>query len=161
MATRARIGIENQDGSITTSYHHWDGYPAGLGFNLISHWDNPETLAAAIALGDASHWGKTIGNKIDFDCRQDGYYDQNVYYGRDRGETGVDPIIYDTYAVFEKSFLRKTPAGEDFAYVLRLDGTWTQIDVYSKEVKHDAEDDIVIARADMIKYQRKHMKGAA
>jgi len=63
--------------------------------------------------------------------------------------------------VFEKSFLRKTPAGEDFAYVLRLDGTWTQIDVYAKEVKHDAEDDIIIARADMIKYQRKHMKGAA
>ena len=161
MATRARIGIENQDGSITTSYHHWDGYPAGLGFNLISHWDNPETLAEAIALGDASHCGKTIGNKIDFDCRQDGYYDQNVYYGRDRGETGVDPIIYDTYAVFEKCFLRKTPAGEDFAYVLRLDGTWTMIDVYGKKVTHDAEDDIVIARADMIKYQRKHMKGAA
>ena len=161
MATRARIGIENADGSITTSYHHWDGYPAGLGFNLISHWDHPEILREAISLGDASHWGKTIGEQIDFDCRGDGYYDQNVYYGRDRGETGVQPKIYDTYAVFEKSFLRNTPCGEEFAYVLRLDGTWTQIDVYAKEVKHDAEDDIIIARADMIKYQRQHMKGAA
>jgi outer membrane protein assembly factor BamA len=161
MATRARIGIENQDGSITTSYHHWDGYPAGLGFNLVSHWDDADKLREAISLGDASHWGKSIGNKTDFDCRGEGYYDQNVYYGRDRGETGVGPKFYDTYAVFEKSFLRNTPAGEEFAYVLRLDGTWTQIDVYAKEVTHDAEDDIIIARADMIKYQRKHMKGAA
>ena len=149
MATRARIGIENADGSITTSYHHWDGYPAGLGFNLVNNWNTADRLSPAIALGDASHWGKTIGNKIDFDCRGEGYYDQNVYYGRDRGETGVDPIVYDTYSVFEKSFLRNTPCGEEYAYVLRLDGTWTQISVYHKEVKHDAEDSIRTARAQM------------
>ena len=149
MATRARIGIENADGSITTSYHHWDGYPAGLGFNLVNNWNTTDKLAPAIALGDASHWGETIGNKIDFDARGEGYYDQNVYYGRDRGETGVDPIIYDTYAVFEKCFLRRTPCGEEYAYVLRLDGTWTQIGVYHKEVKHDAEDSIRTAKARM------------
>ena len=54
MATRARIGIENADGSITTSYHHWDGYPAGLGFNLVNNWNTAEKIAPAIALGDAS-----------------------------------------------------------------------------------------------------------
>ena len=149
MATRARIGIENADGSITTSYHHWDGYPAGLGFNLVNNWNTADKLSPAIALGDASHWGETIGDKIDFDCRGDGYYEQNVYYGRDRGETGVDPIVYDTYSVFEKCFLRNTPCGEEYAYVLHLDGTWTQISVYHKEVKHDAEDSIRTARAQM------------
>jgi hypothetical protein len=35
------------------------------------------------------------------------------------------------------------------------------IDVYGKKVTHDAEDDIVLDRAKMIEYQRKHMKGAA
>ena len=149
MATRARIGIENADGSITTSYHHWDGYPAGLGFNLVNNWADEDLLGAAIALGDASHWADTIGSKTDFDCRDDNYYAQNVYYGRDRGETGVDPIIYDTYAVFEKCFLRNTPCGEEYAYVLRLDGTWTQIAVYHKEVLHDAEDSIRTAKARM------------
>ena len=149
MATRARIGIENIDGSITTSYHHWDGYPAGLGFNLAKNWNDPELLAGAIALGDASHWADTIGEKVDFDCRNDDYYKQNVYYGRDRGESDVGPKTYSTYAVFEKSFQRNTPCGEEYAYVLRLDGTWTQIAVYAKEVKHDAEDSIRTAKARM------------
>ena len=153
MATRARIGIENADGSITTSYHHWDGYPAGLGFNLVNNWADEDKLTEAVALGDASHWADTIGSKTDFDCRDDNYYKQNVYYNRDRGEAWdmVGPIDYASYAVFEKSFLRNTPAGEDYAYVLRLDGTWTQINEYYKEVKHDAEDSI---RAENAKMQR-------
>ena len=149
MATRARIGIENEDGSITTSYHHWDGYPSGLGFNLVNHWADEDLLGAAIALGDASHWGTKIGDKIDFDARGDNYYAQNVYYGRDRGESDVGPKAYASYAVFEKCFLRNTPCGEEYAYVLRLDGTWTQIGVYQKEVKHDAEDSIREAKARM------------
>lgn len=151
MSTNARIGIENADGSITTSYHHWDGYPAGLGFNLAKNWNDPELLAGAIALGDASHWADTIGEQIEFDQfpRGDDYYAQNVYYGRDRGETDVGPKAYASYAVFEKSFLRNTPAGEEYAYILRLDGSWTQIGVYQKEVKHDAEDSIRDAKAAM------------
>ena len=152
MSTNARIGIENADGSITTSYHHWDGYPAGLGFNLVKNWNDPELLAGAVALGDASHWADTIGEQIDFDQfpRGDNYYAQNVYYGRDRGETGVEAITYKTYEVFEKSFLRNTPCGEEYAYILRLDGTWTQIAVYAKEVKHDAATSIYKARAAMM-----------
>ena len=31
MATRSRIGIELNDGSILSAYHHWDGYPQWLG----------------------------------------------------------------------------------------------------------------------------------
>ena len=156
MATRARIGLENADGSITTSYHHWDGYPAGLGFNLISHWDNPQILAAAISLGDASNWGKRIAadGLHSFESPEENV---NVYYGRDRGESNVDAITYDSYAVFEKSFLRNTPCGEEYAYVLRRDGTWTMIQVYTNAVTHDAEDDIILARADMIRMMRKEV----
>jgi hypothetical protein len=106
-------------------------------------------LNAAIALGDASHWADTIGSKTDFDCRDDNYYAQNVYYGRDRGETDVGPKAYASYEVFEKCFQRNTPCGEEYAYVLRLDGTWTQIAVYTKEVLHDAEDSIRTAKARM------------
>ena len=158
MATRARIGIENADGSITTSYHHWDGYPAGLGFNLISHWDDPETLAEAIALGDASHWGKRIApvGEHSFNSPEDNV---NVYYGRDRGEENVGATTFPDFQIFADDYAM---AGEEYAYVLRLDGTWTMIIRYEGDrIVEDAEDDIIIARADMIKYQRNHMKGAA
>jgi len=157
MATRARIGIENANGSIFSSYHHWDGYPAGLGFNLISHWDNPETLREAISLGDASNWGKRIApvGEHSFAAPEENV---NVYYGRDRGEDNVGPVTFDSMDQFIEEY---NCAGEEYAYVLHLDGTWTMIDRYGECVTHDAEDDIILARADMIKYQRNHMKGAA
>ena len=34
MATRARIGLKLEDGSIISAYHHWDGYPEWLGVTL-------------------------------------------------------------------------------------------------------------------------------
>ena len=153
MATRARIGIENADGSITTSYHHWDGYPAGLGFNLISHWDDADKLREAISLGDASNWGKRIApvGEHRFGNPEDGV---NVYYGRDRGENNVGPVSFDNYDDFADNW---NMAGEEYAYVLRRDGTWTMIDRYGERVTHDAEDDIIIARADAIKMYRQRL----
>jgi len=153
MATRARIGIENADGSITTSYHHWDGYPAGLGFNLISHWDDADKLREAISLGDASNWGKRIApvGEHSFEAPEENV---NVYYGRDRGESNVGPVSFDNYDDFADNW---NMAGEEYAYVLRRDGTWTMIDRYGERVTHDAEDDIIIARADAIKMYRQRL----
>ena len=153
MATRARIGIENADGSITTSYHHWDGYPAGLGFNLISHWDDADKLREAISLGDASNWGKRIApvGEHSFAAPEENV---NVYYGRDRGESNVGPVSFDNYDDFADNW---NMAGEEYAYVLRRDGTWTMIDRYGERVTHDAEDDIIIARADAIKMYRQRL----
>ena len=147
MATRARIAIENTDGSIFSSYQHWDGYPSGLGFNLTSHWDNPETLREAISLGDASHWGKRIApiNEHSFDSPEENV---NVYYGRDRGENNVGPKTFDDFESFVSGF---DCAGEEFAYCLRCNGTWSMINRWAgRAVTHDAEDDIILARADVI-----------
>ena len=154
MATRARIGIELTDGSVITSYHHWDGYPAGLGFNLVSHWDDPQTLLQAIRLGDASNWGKRIAPKGEhsFNAPEEGV---NVYYGRDRGESNVDAVPFADFADFEANW---NMAGEEYAYCLRRDGTWTMIERYADNaVTHDAEDDIIIARADAIRAYRKRL----
>ena len=38
MSTRSRIGIELEDGSIKSVYHHFDGYPEGLGVKLLTHY---------------------------------------------------------------------------------------------------------------------------
>jgi len=76
-----------------------------------------------------------------------------VYYNRDRGEAWVhtSPIEYASYEVFEKVFMRNQPAGEDYAYILRQDGTFTQVHPYTNEIKHDAEDSI---RAEAARMQR-------
>ena len=75
MSTRARIGIQQKSGRIIASYQHWDGYTGGLGYNLIENWNDPKKVTEAIKLGDASKWGMIVGNKIDFDNRQDPLYE--------------------------------------------------------------------------------------
>ena len=45
MATRARIGLKLEDGSIISAYHHWDGYPEWLGVTLKEHYNKREDIA--------------------------------------------------------------------------------------------------------------------
>jgi hypothetical protein len=54
MATRSRIGIELSDGSILSSYHHWDGYPEWLGRILNTHYNSRSLAAELIDGGDMS-----------------------------------------------------------------------------------------------------------
>ena len=103
MATRARVAIQ-QKNQIIGSYQHWDGYPSGLGYNLVDNWYRADKVIKAIKLGDASKWGQFIGEKIDFDNREADSYDyQNVYYGRDRGEKDCGYKIYKD----EDDYLKK------------------------------------------------------
>ena len=54
MATRSRIGLELADGSVLSSYHHWDGYPEWLGRILKTHYNSKELAAELIDGGDMS-----------------------------------------------------------------------------------------------------------
>jgi len=118
MATRARIGIE-LDGKIVGAYQHWDGYPGGLGYNLIDHWYRADKIVEGIKLGDSSKWGYIVGNMVDFDDRNDPMHDvQNVYYSRDRGENAPFKV-YDN----EEDYLnRGFNAGEEYVYLAKREG---------------------------------------
>lgn len=120
MATRARIAIQLKEDKIIGSYQHWDGYPGGLGYNLIDNWYKADKVEKAIMLGDASKWGQFIGEKIDFDDRETDSYDyQNVYYGRDRGEKDCNHKVYTSeQAYLENGF----KSGEDYIYLGKLTG---------------------------------------
>ena len=120
MATRARIGIQLPDGRIKAAYQHWDGYPGGLGYKLIDHWTNPEKVQKAIELGNASTWGVIIGDKTDFDDRNNEMHDvQNIYYGRDRGEKDQKARTY----VNETEYLEDGwGSGEEYIYLLKDTG---------------------------------------
>ena len=120
MATRARIGIQQESGRILASYQHWDGYPGGLGFNLVENWEDPKKVTEAIKLGDSSKWHTIIGEKIDFDDRSNPMHEvQNCYYGRDRGEKNCGYKIYQDEAEYIKNGFR---SGEQYVYLMKLDG---------------------------------------
>jgi len=120
MATRARIGIQQKSGRIIASYQHWDGYPGGLGFNLVENWEDPKKVTEAIKLGDSSKWHTIIGEKIDFDDRSNPMHEvQNCYYGRDRGEKNSGFRIYQDEQDYIKNGFR---SGEQYVYLMKLDG---------------------------------------
>ena len=54
MGTRSRIGIELSDGSVLSSYHHWDGYPEWLGRILNTHYNAKSLAEELIDGGDMS-----------------------------------------------------------------------------------------------------------
>ena len=119
MATRARIGLELKDGSYISSYQHWDGYPGGLGYTLIDHWNNYDKVEEAINLGNASSWRFMVGEQIDFDDRSNPLHEvQNCYYGRDRGEKDQGPKKHlNGVCLLDEAF----NSGEEYLYVYRED----------------------------------------
>ena len=164
MATRARIAIETENG-IIGAYQHWDGYPGGLGYNLIENWYKADKITDAIKLGNSSKWGIIIGDKIDFDDRNNPMQDvQNVYYTRDRGEKDQGPKVYKN----EEDYLDKGfNSGEDYIYLAKNTGqkdylgneqvTWFYASYDSKEFK-PLEEDAIKDHIDMLQRHLETMK---
>lgn len=113
MGTRSRIGIKNGDGTVTSIYCHWDGYPSHNGKILFENYDTPEKIYALMELGDLSSLGEELGEKHGFDDHPDGVC---TAYGRDRGETETEARIADDEAQFWRQ-------GEEYNYLFS-DGTW-------------------------------------
>jgi len=98
MATRGRIGIHNEDGTVTSIYCHWDNYTAHNGRILLEHYSTEERVRELMELGNLSSLGEEIGEKHPFDnphrygtpaaeewLKQ--HHGMCTAYGRDRGET--------------------------------------------------------------------------
>ena len=60
MSTRCRIGILNEDGSVDSIYCHFDGYPEGVGTELIESWTNEGNIRELIKLGNISSLGDCL-----------------------------------------------------------------------------------------------------
>ena len=157
MATRARIAIQTENG-IIGAYQHWDGYPGGLGYNLIENWYKADKITDAIKLGNSSKWGIIIGEKIDFDDRNNPMQDvQNVYYMRDRGEKDQGPKTYSDEADYLENGFN---TGEEYIYLAKNTGekdylgnaqvTWFYASYDSKEFK-PLEKYAILEHIDMLK----------
>jgi hypothetical protein len=105
MATRSRIAIENQDGTVNSVYCHFDGYISGVGKTLFEHYDQ-EKLEKLLELGDISSLGEST---ID-----------TVAYCRDRGEDLHFESFKDVEDLFENGF----GSGVEYVYCLTKSGIW-------------------------------------
>ena len=120
MATRSRIGIKNEDGSISSIYCHWDGYPEHNGKILKEHYTDPEKVKALMVLGDLSSLNEEIGESQDFDRRETHHEKWCLAYGRDRGEPNTSYKNHPT----EKEFLETTKGSwGEYAYIFE-EGIW-------------------------------------
>ena len=140
MGTRSAIGIEHQNGKIEAVYCHWDGYLSWNGQMLSDHYDREKTLAL-VALGDLSSLKSEIGERHDFEDRSDTVRNWCKFYGRDRGETGIESKSFNDIDDFVLNF----NSGAEYHYVLRLSGIW-QVSIHKAEfmdlfdaVREDAE----------------------
>lgn len=98
MSTRSFVGV-NIGNVYRSIYIHYNGYPAGVGRDLMSY-TTQEEVEELISHGDRS---TTNG----------GYY-------KDRGETGVDPIDHHTFVDFVEA---AQDSGAEWYYVFN-DGDW-------------------------------------
>ena len=97
MSTRSAIGMKRPDGTIRAVYCHYDGYPSYNGKILNEHYRNSEKLVRLLDEGDLSSLDREIGTRHDFDKPAKGVC---TFYGRDRGEVGIDSLVFDDEAEF-------------------------------------------------------------
>jgi len=127
MATRARIGLKLEDGSIISAYHHWDGYPEWLGVTLKEHYNTKEDIAKLIDGGNMSS------------CYSDNQYDEEKqefvkndpkpeYYGGDDER----PRLSRNFT----QFAFDSKSGEEYLYLF-VDNEWNG---FSLDHKYSEED---------------------
>ena len=127
MATRARIGLKLEDGSIISAYHHWDGYPEWLGVTLKEHYNTKEDIAKLIDGGNMSS------------CYSDNQYDEEKqefvkndpkpeYYGGDDER----PRLSRNFT----QFAFDSKSGEEYLYLF-IDNEWNG---FSLDHKYSEED---------------------
>jgi len=106
MGTRSMIAIQNpHNKTVRAVYCHWDGYLEHNGAILQKHYSASPKVNNLIALGDISSLRPEIGEKhafsrletpMDDEAYDKLYGDMTTYYGRDRGETGVEFKVFPT-----------------------------------------------------------------
>jgi hypothetical protein len=117
MATRSRIGIENENGTISSIYCHHDGYPDGVGATLKEHYSNSQKLRMLINLGDISSLGEHVAT-MDEHSFNNPKENVTVAYHRDRGEEKNEARTDVSIEQFKRRL------SEVYGYVYTKDEKW-------------------------------------
>ena len=130
MSTRARIGILLPDDSILSVYHHFDGYPEGLGVKLKEHYNTYEKASELIDGGNMSNcWSDS-----KFDVETGEFTPiadpKPTYYGGDDEK----PRLSRNFT----QFAFDSKSGEEYLYLYE-DGKWNGF-----SIDHKYDDDYEI-----------------
>ena len=145
MGTRSTIALEFADGTVEQVYCHWDGYLSHNGQILQKHYSDPFVLQKLIDLGDISSLGKEIGEKhafSQFELRAEEVQaykelteNWTTFYGRDRGETGVDKksfVDFQDYLAHhqyeEYDYILRNVNGKATWFVSDHDGAYVELE---------------------------------
>jgi len=138
MGTRSRIGVMHGD-NCKSVYCHWDGYLDYNGRLLLEHYDSSKANHL-VALGDLSSLKPNVfvpeGVEHSFEKPAENI---TVFYGRDRGETGVE---WKTDTTFQAFLERVDTCGAEYYYIMK-DGEWYVGNVYGA----DAGELVLLAEA--------------
>lgn len=128
MGTRSFVGVMVGD-QCRAVYVHWDGYLDGVGAEL-QIYTRQGMVEELISHGDRS-------------SLEDGFY-------KDRGETGVDPELYES---FDEFYDAASGAGAEYYYIF-LDGVWYCGDTYDRTPISRK----LVAYEDAVELMRKYAK---
>jgi hypothetical protein len=109
------IAIQNPySRDVRAVYCHWDGYLEHNGSILHKHYASSSKVNNLIALGDLSSLRPEIGDKHLFSsmelpkderaAHEEAVKDMCTFYGRDRGETGVEFKVFPTLKAAEDHY---------------------------------------------------------
>jgi hypothetical protein len=127
MGTRSTISIQNEDGTVTGIYVHWDGYLSNNGRILQEFYTTEAQVRELIALGDLSSLGANIGERHDFNAADTATTlaeTRCTAYGRDRGETGIEARTAHNW----RQFIAEN--GQEYDYLF-TPGTGWEVNTYN------------------------------
>ena len=120
MGTASMIGIYNDDGSVTATYCHYDGYLSYNGKLLVQSYNTPEAAKTVANAGYLSG----LTSDLDHDLKAAVHQNEK-------------PIVYNSV----KTFLQcgEKHAGADYLYL--FDGeAWFYTDTYGPRNKRSFEE---------------------
>ena len=117
MATRSTIAVEHNDGKVSEIYCHYDGYPEHNGRILIEQYTTLEKVEELISHGDLSVLAPNI-NPIGSHSFEHPEDDVCIFYGRDRGETDINPSKHSNLEMY-----RLSGVWQEYNYLFK-DGNW-------------------------------------
>lgn len=114
MGTRSTIALEYADGTVDQVYCHWDGYLSHNGAILLQHYADPFRVQELMGLGDLSSLCPELAPGNDAHSFSDPKEDVCVFYGRDRGETGIKARRFASFEDYKANHHY-----EEYEYCLR------------------------------------------